>query len=55
MQSHEMEPLLIETLAYDFAFMDYGIQENILRYAVHNYELQKDPEIKEHFDDMYSR
>lgn len=25
MQSHEMEPLLIETLAYDFAYMDYGI------------------------------
>jgi hypothetical protein len=50
-----MEPLIIETMAYDLAFLDYGIQENIFRYAVQRYELQKDPEIKEYLDDFYNR
>ena len=53
--SPEMEPLLVETLAYDLGYLDYGIQENIFRFAVHNFELQKDADIKEHFEDFYSR
>lgn len=53
--SPDIEPLLIETIAYDLAFLDHGIQENIFRYAVFKYELHKDPEIKEFLEDYYSK
>ncbi len=46
----EYEPLLIETLAFDLAYIEYGYQENIFRYAIHKYELQNDPEIKDNLD-----
>lgn len=50
---HNIEPLLIETIAYDLVFIDYGYSENLFRYAAHKYELKKDPEIKEFLDHFY--
>lgn len=35
----EYEPLLIETLAFDLASIDYGVHENIFRFATHKYQL----------------
>ena len=48
-----MESLLIETIAYDIIFMDYGYKESQFRYAIQKYQLQRDPEIKEYLDDYY--
>jgi hypothetical protein len=35
----EYEPLLMETLAFDLTFHEYGINENVFRFAIHKYEL----------------
>lgn len=51
----QMEPLLIETLAYDLVFIEYGYSENIFRYAAHKYELKHDPEIKEYLNHYYTQ
>lgn len=50
----EYEPLLMETLAFDLTFLEYSINENVFRYAIHKYELQKDSEIKEYLEDYLS-
>eukprot|EP00347_Sterkiella_histriomuscorum_P017843 403347761 len=50
----EFQPLLFETLAFDFVFIDHGIQENIFRYATHKYDLSNDQEIKETLDEYLS-
>ena len=48
----EIEPLIIETIAYDLAFLEYGFQENIFRYAVYTYELQNDLDVQMFLDDL---
>ena len=53
-ENMEYEPLLIETLAFDLASSDYGMQEDVFRFATHKYELQKDPDIRECLDDYLS-
>ena len=50
----EYEPLLMETLAFDFAFLEYGYNENAFRFAIHKYELQRDPEIKDQLEEYLS-
>jgi hypothetical protein len=45
---------MIETLAFDLVFLDYGISETIFRYATHKFDLQNDPEIREYLDDYLS-
>lgn len=53
-EGQEYQPLLFETLAFDFVFIDHGIQENIFRYATHKYDLSNDQEIKETLDEYLS-
>jgi hypothetical protein len=50
----EYEPLLMETLAFDFASLEYNYGENVFRYAIHKYELSKDAEIKEQLEEYLS-
>ncbi|CDW90343.1 UNKNOWN [Stylonychia lemnae] len=53
-EDNEYVALIFEALAYDFVFIDQGIQENIFRYATHIYELQSDPEITENLQGFLS-
>lgn len=35
----EYEPLMMETLAFDLAFLEYSINETVFRFAIHVFEL----------------
>ncbi len=50
----EYQPLMMETLAFDLAFLEYAYNETVFRYAIHFYQLQKDPEVKECLDEYLS-
>ena len=45
---------MMETLAFDLAFLEYAYNETVFRYAIHFYQLQKDPEVKECLDEYLS-
>lgn len=50
----EYQPLLMETIAFDLAFLEYSLNESVFRYAIHKYELSKDQEIRECLEDYLS-
>lgn len=51
----EYQPLIFETLAYDFVLIDHGIQENIFKYATYKYDLANDKDIKQTLDEYLSQ
>jgi len=44
----------MEVLSFDLIQLEYGYSEVVFRYAIHKYELQKDPEIREQMDQYLS-
>lgn len=44
----------METLAFDYAYLEYGYNENAFRFAIHKFELQRDPDIKDQLEDYLS-
>lgn len=37
--SPDCEPLFMETLAYDLALVEYGVNETVFRFAIHKFNL----------------
>ena len=42
-----MVMLIVDALAFDLAYMDYGFSENIFRAAYSKFKLYQDPDVQE--------